>query len=71
MDIHYNELDREACEKLDKFFLKKNGYIEVSPGNVVLPRKYSELAENAASMPVKKDDIWLVSYPRTGWFVIQ
>lgn len=51
---------------LDRLFNKKDVFIEVHPGNVVLPRKFCEMSESILNMTVRPDDIWLVSYPRTG-----
>lgn len=53
-------------EKLDKFFRRENGFVEVNPGNVIMPRKYSEICEEIIDSHVRKDDVWMVSYPRTG-----
>ena len=66
MVIECVELDPEVNEKLNKFFLKKNGYCEFNPGNVIMPRKLSEVTENISSMNIMKDDVWVISLPRTG-----
>ena len=66
MQIEITELKGEVCEKLEHYFKRKSAFIEVNPGNVILPAKFSEFGQNIIDLPVRKDDIWLVSYPRTG-----
>lgn len=53
-------------EKLDKCFRRENGFVEVNPGNVIMPRKYSEICDEIIDSRVRKDDVWMISYPRTG-----
>lgn len=53
-------------EKLDKFFRRENGFVDVNPGNVIMPRKYAEICEEIIESNVRKDDVWMISYPRTG-----
>lgn len=53
-------------EKLDKFFRRENGFVDVNPGNVIMPRKYAEICEEIIESHVRKDDVWMISYPRTG-----
>lgn len=53
--------------KLDKIFGKKDSFfIRVMPGDVVMPKKYTEIADEIHNFSVKSDDTWLISYPRTG-----
>lgn len=66
MKITFKTPEVEAVEKFDRLFPVKNCFIEVIPGNVILPRKYMEIAEAVKSLPIFDDDIWLISYPRTG-----
>lgn len=66
MLIRYQSLDSEMSLKLDKIFGKENVFIRVQPGDVVMPRKYAEIADAIADFTVRPDDTWLVSYPRTG-----
>lgn len=53
-------------DKLDKFFQRKNGFVEVNPGNVIMPRKYKDICEEILESHVRNDDVWMISYPRTG-----
>lgn len=53
-------------EQLDKFFQRKNGFVNVNPGKVIMPRKYMEISDEIIDSHVRDDDVWLISYPRTG-----
>lgn len=66
MRIQYNPLEIKISGKLDKMFQKENCFIQAQPGNVTLPKKFSEIGEAILDLEVRKDDIWVVSYPRTG-----
>lgn len=66
MTLTYKELEKEVEERIDSMFPKKNCFIQTLPGNVVLPRKYMEIGEKIRNLETYADDVWLVSYPRTG-----
>lgn len=66
MRIQYNQLEMKISGKLDKMFQKENCFIQAQPGNVTLPKKFSEIGEAILDLEVRKDDVWVVSYPRTG-----
>lgn len=53
-------------EITDKGIGAKNVLFEFNPGKCMLPDFFENYLENIWNMPVRKDDIWLVSYPRTG-----
>lgn len=53
-------------EQLDQFFQRKNGFVNVNPGKVIMPRKYMEICDEIIDSHVRDDDVWLISYPRTG-----
>lgn len=66
MRIQCNPLEKQINGKLDKMFQKKNAFVQVQPGNITLPSKYSEIGEAILDLEIRKDDVWVVSYPRTG-----
>ncbi|KAM7359796.1 sulfotransferase 2 isoform 1-T2 [Cochliomyia hominivorax] len=66
MELTFKELDKEIAVRIDSLFPKKNCFIEVLPGNVILPRKFQEIGESIREFQTYSDDVWLVSYPRTG-----
>lgn len=59
-------LEGDIGERLDEFFRRKNGFVEVQPGNVIMPRKYKDICDEIITSRVRNDDVWMISYPRTG-----
>lgn len=66
MDLVFKELDKEVGERIDALFPKQNCFIEVLPKNIILPRKFVEIGESIRNLKTYSDDVWMVSYPRTG-----
>jgi len=65
-EIICTPLRGQVGDKLDKFFQRENGFVEVSPGKVIMPRKYSDISNEILDSKVRMDDVWMISYPRTG-----
>ncbi|GLV32779.1 Sulfotransferase 2 [Carabus blaptoides fortunei] len=66
MSLIYKPLTGTIREKIDKYFGYKNSLIEVYPNKIYLPEQIEEIGQSILDAPVRKDDIWLLSYPRTG-----
>ena len=66
MRIQCKQLTGEIGERLDTYFKRKNCFIEVNPGQVIMPTKYGDIGEEILDCPVRESDVWLISYPRTG-----
>lgn len=66
MYIKYENLEDKFAKRLDDLFGVKDCLIEVNPGKCILPPKYKDLGQRIKNMEVRSDDVWLVSYPRTG-----
>ena len=66
MKLSFDKVDDIVAEKFNNFFPIANSLIEVNPGRVFLPHKFAEIAESILNLPIYSDDVWLVSYPRTG-----
>jgi len=66
MDISYQDLNDEAIDYIEKCFSNFNTFIIVNPGNVIMPRKYNEIGQSIIDFKIRSDDVWLLSYPRTG-----
>jgi len=66
MYIKYENLEDKFAKRLDDLFGVKGCLIEVNPGKCILPPKYKDLGQRIKNMEVRPDDVWLVSYPRTG-----
>lgn len=64
----HEELKSEETELLKKFFPTSplDDYIRYPHGPVIMPRSYLEIAERIRNFEVKDDDIWIVTYPKSG-----
>lgn len=67
MKVSFSPLINGPGYNLDKLFQNdEEVFVEVNPGGVVLPKKFCEMSESILTLPVRKDDVWILSYPRTG-----
>jgi len=67
MQLVYKKVEGPMALKLESLFgLKEGGLIEVNPGKVLVPPKFKDVAQRILDLEVRPDDVWLVSYPRTG-----
>jgi len=66
MQLIYRELEADIVRRTNAVFPAQNCFVEVLPDHLIIPRKYVELGESIRSLPVYQDDVWMVSYPRTG-----
>ncbi|KAH8293532.1 hypothetical protein KR054_001367 [Drosophila jambulina] len=66
MQLIYRELEADIVRRTNAVFPAQNCFVEVLPDHLIIPRKYMELGESIRSLPVFEDDVWMVSYPRTG-----
>lgn len=64
--VECSPLDDQISEKLFNMFPRKNCFIEVNPGHVIMPRKYQDISDEIINTDVRPDDVWMISYPRTG-----
>ncbi|KAJ1531903.1 hypothetical protein ONE63_000547 [Megalurothrips usitatus] len=66
MGLTYEPLDSAVSERLDNLFGSKDCLIEVNPGHVIMPPRYQDIGDRIRGLKVRADDVWVVSYPRTG-----
>lgn len=45
---------------------KPFGEIAVGPRHVMFPKPYAAWAEKILNMEIRKDDVWIISIPRSG-----
>ncbi|XP_076651407.1 sulfotransferase 2 [Halictus rubicundus] len=64
--ITLSTIDGDIGAKLDKIFGAKPSFFRVQPGNCVLPPHFAFYGSRIRDMEVYEDDVWMVSYPRTG-----
>ncbi|XP_045491459.1 sulfotransferase 1C4-like [Colias croceus] len=55
-----------AKELMVHFTGELTGFVQVGPKKYFFPIKYKEQAEDIYNMPVKPDDIYVVTFPRSG-----
>jgi len=67
-ELPHEELSQEETELLKKFLKTPplDDYIRYPHGPVVMPRTYLDIAERIRNFEVKEDDIWIVTYPKSG-----
>lgn len=67
MQLVYSKIEGPMAVKLEELFgMEAGGLIEVNPGKVLVPPKFKDVAQRILDLEVRPDDVWLVSYPRTG-----
>ncbi|XP_034117394.1 luciferin sulfotransferase [Drosophila nasuta] len=66
MQLAYRELDADIVKRTNAIFPAQDCFVEVLPDRLIIPRKYVELGESIRQLPIYEDDVWMISYPRTG-----
>lgn len=62
-----NNLDPEVSKKLLSLFTgQKIGYAAFGPSKYILPKKFSEVAEDIYNLKIRPDDIFVATFPRCG-----
>lgn len=51
---------------MNDFGGERYGFVQVGEKKWVLPAIYNEHAERFYSYPVREDDVWIITYPRSG-----
>lgn len=66
MSLTYTTVDGSIGDKLDKIFKVKSSFLKVQPGDCLLPPQYVFIGTKVRDLEIRNDDVWIVSYPRTG-----
>ncbi|XP_066581898.1 luciferin sulfotransferase [Prorops nasuta] len=65
-EITFSTIEGKVGEKLDEIFGVKSSFLRVNPGLCLLPPQYVFYAKRIRDMQIRDDDVWMVSFPRTG-----
>ena len=66
MELTFTTIEDRAGALLDKWFGTKSAFLRVNSGHCILPREFVFYASRIRNMDIYDDDVWIVSYPRTG-----
>lgn len=66
MSFTCKPLSENYSKKLDKIFDVKDSFLQYNPGRFIMPPQYKNLAQQILDFEVREDDVWVISYPRTG-----
>lgn len=66
--INFTTIEGDVGQRMDKMFGVKSSFLRVEPGHCLLPPQFVFYGTKIRDMEIYEDDVWLVSYPRTGNF---
>ena len=68
--LNIEMLDEELNQRLLKDFTgERTGFLQVGPDKWFLPSKYKSEANNFYNFKPRTDDIWVVTFPRSGIYI--
>lgn len=66
MSFTYKLLEERDLIKLREWFPKVVFAYQYNPGKFIAPKAYNNIAQDVFDFKILTDDVWVVSYPRTG-----
>lgn len=64
--LSFTTIEGDVGQRLDKMFGVKSSFLTVEPGRCLLPPQFVFYGTRIRDMEIYEDDVWMVSYPRTG-----
>lgn len=64
--VSVKALEPAYAQRLDEIFRRKDSLLEYNPGKCLLPDFFDEVGQKVLDAEVRRDDLWFVSFPRTG-----
>lgn len=64
--LNFTTIEGDVGRRLDKMFGVKPSFLRVEPGHCLLPPQFVFHGVNIRDMEIYDDDVWMISYPRTG-----
>lgn len=58
--------DEDVIKRMDPSRIYVEGFVSTVKGNRIMPAQYTKVADKVKNFKVRKDDIWLVTFPKCG-----
>uniref|UniRef100_A0A0A9WPB6 Sulfotransferase 1C4 n=1 Tax=Lygus hesperus TaxID=30085 RepID=A0A0A9WPB6_LYGHE len=59
-------VEKSKNDELLSYFVGEDGFVVIGPKKFCMNENYRDHAEGFFNLEVKKDDVWIVTYPRSG-----
>jgi len=67
MELQFDYLDLDTTERLLKSFPGyHDGFVRCQPGNLLMPVFYQKDCKNYSHFKIRSDDIFVLSFPKSG-----
>ncbi|XP_045532715.1 sulfotransferase 1C4-like [Pieris brassicae] len=65
--LKIKELDQETQKTMRKLFTgERGGFVRIGPKGYLVTERYKEMAADIYNMEIRPDDVWVVTYARSG-----
>jgi hypothetical protein len=69
-EVRFIPLDEETNKRLiqDNAGMYVEGFVKSDPGDCIVPKEFTAVAPRIRNMTVRKDDTWVVTFPKCGTY---